>query len=189
MLTKYVSNLNIYWQILASGLGAAVTLPICGLLISAWGWESVFYITGIVGIAWSAMWFNLVFETPAEHPRITEYERYYIESQIAKQSRPNTKVIIVLCHHVDRWMDVMLFFKCIHTYLFFEFKQFLVENCLCEIRCIENNLSIDCNTNYIILCFLSAAKKCAVGKNLYVMACMGNYNYTWDQWLLLLNYC
>lgn len=85
--------MKMYWQILASGLGAAITLPVCGLLISTWGWESVFYITGIVGIAWSAMWFNFVFESPAEHPRITEYERYYIESQIAKQMKPSAKVI------------------------------------------------------------------------------------------------
>lgn len=79
---------------LASTLGAAITLPICGVLIAEWGWESVFYITGIVGIMWSVMWFNLVFETPADHPRISEFERHYIESQIAKQSSSGTKVII-----------------------------------------------------------------------------------------------
>lgn len=69
-----------------------MTLPICGVLISAWGWESVFYITGLVGILWSVMWFNLVFETPADHPRISEYERHHIEAQIAKQNSPGTKV-------------------------------------------------------------------------------------------------
>ncbi|XP_025424913.1 sialin-like [Sipha flava] len=83
--SKFMANM------MASTLGAAITLPICGILISAWGWESVFYITGIVGIAWCVMWFNLVFETPAEHPRISEYERNYIETQIAKQSSPGTK--------------------------------------------------------------------------------------------------
>jgi len=80
----------------ASTLGAALTLPVCGILISAWGWESAFYITGLVGLAWSALWFNLVFETPAVHPRISEYERHYIETEIAKQSKPGTKVIMSL---------------------------------------------------------------------------------------------
>jgi len=75
-------------------LGAAITLPICGLLISTCGWESVFYITGLIGIAWSVLWFNLVFETPADHPRISEYERNHIETQIAKQSSPGTKVML-----------------------------------------------------------------------------------------------
>ncbi|VVC33105.1 Major facilitator superfamily,Major facilitator superfamily domain [Cinara cedri] len=83
--SKFMANM------MASTLGAAFTLPICGILISAWGWESVFYITGLIGIAWSVMWFNLIFETPAEHPRISEYERNYIETQIAKQSSPGTK--------------------------------------------------------------------------------------------------
>lgn len=83
--SKFMANM------MASTLGAAMTLPICGILISAWGWESVFYITGLVGIVWSVLWFNLVFETPAEHPRISEYERHHIEEQIAKQSSPGTK--------------------------------------------------------------------------------------------------
>lgn len=80
----------------ASTLGAAITLPVSGLLISAWGWESVFYITGLVGVAWSILWFNLVFETPAQHPRISDYEKHYIESQIAKQSCSGSKVIYIV---------------------------------------------------------------------------------------------
>ncbi|CAH1715815.1 unnamed protein product [Aphis gossypii] len=83
--SKFMSNM------MASTLGAAITLPVCGILISAWGWESAFYITGLVGLAWSALWFNLVFETPAVHPRISEFERNYIETEIAKQSKPGTK--------------------------------------------------------------------------------------------------
>jgi ACS family sodium-dependent inorganic phosphate cotransporter len=83
--SKFMANM------MASTLGAAITLPICGLLISTCGWESVFYITGLIGIAWSVLWFNLVFETPADHPRISEYERNHIETQIAKQSSPGTK--------------------------------------------------------------------------------------------------
>jgi len=83
--SKFMSNM------MASTLGAAITLPVCGILISAWGWESAFYITGLVGLSWSILWFNLVFETPADHPRITEYEKHYIETEIAKQSKPGTK--------------------------------------------------------------------------------------------------
>lgn len=66
----------------ASALGAAITLPICGVLISYFGWESVFYVTGLVGLLWSILWFALVFETPASHPRITPEEREYIETSI-----------------------------------------------------------------------------------------------------------
>jgi len=46
----------------------------------------------LVGIAWSVMWFVLIFETPDEHPRITEHERNYIRAQMANQSNPHIKV-------------------------------------------------------------------------------------------------
>ncbi|XP_050535846.1 sialin [Daktulosphaira vitifoliae] len=78
--SKFMANM------MASSLGAAITLPVCGFLISTLGWESVFYITGLVGIIWSILWFTLVFEKPSEHPRISEYEKHYIETQIATQS-------------------------------------------------------------------------------------------------------
>lgn len=38
--SKFMANM------MASALGAAVALPICGFLISYLGWESVFYVTG-----------------------------------------------------------------------------------------------------------------------------------------------
>lgn len=38
--SKFISNM------MASALGAAVTMPICGYLISWFGWPSVFYSTG-----------------------------------------------------------------------------------------------------------------------------------------------
>lgn len=38
--SKFMSNM------MASALGAAVTMPICGYFIAWFGWESVFYLTG-----------------------------------------------------------------------------------------------------------------------------------------------
>jgi ACS family sodium-dependent inorganic phosphate cotransporter len=57
-------------------------MPVCGFLIASLGWESVFYVTGVVGLIWSIAWFFVVYDSPAEHPRITEEERHYIESAI-----------------------------------------------------------------------------------------------------------
>lgn len=42
---KYL-NIYIQFHSIASSLGAAVTMPICGYLISSSGWECVFYATG-----------------------------------------------------------------------------------------------------------------------------------------------
>lgn len=40
--SKFMSNM------MASALGAAVTMPICGYFIAWFGWESVFYLTGLI---------------------------------------------------------------------------------------------------------------------------------------------
>ncbi|KAE8736719.1 hypothetical protein FOCC_FOCC017826, partial [Frankliniella occidentalis] len=43
------------YLVAASSLGAAVTMPICGQLLATWGWESTFYVTGGIGLAWSLL--------------------------------------------------------------------------------------------------------------------------------------
>ncbi|VVC38796.1 Major facilitator superfamily,Major facilitator superfamily domain [Cinara cedri] len=77
---KFIANM------MATNLGAGFTILACGFIIPILQWKSVFYISGLVGVVWSVFWFCLIFETPAQHPRITESERDYIESQIAEQS-------------------------------------------------------------------------------------------------------
>ncbi|SPP79148.1 sialin [Drosophila guanche] len=74
--SKFMSNM------MASSLGAAITMPVCGYLISVAGWASVFYLTGAVGLVWSLCWFTFVYETPATHPHITVEERREIEDAI-----------------------------------------------------------------------------------------------------------
>ncbi|XP_076756009.1 putative inorganic phosphate cotransporter [Xylocopa sonorina] len=78
--SKFVSNM------MASSLGAAVTMPLSGFLIASLGWESVFYVTGTIGLVWSLAWFLLVFDSPAQHPRISIEERRYIENSIGSTS-------------------------------------------------------------------------------------------------------
>ncbi|XP_065356604.1 sialin [Calliphora vicina] len=74
--SRFMSNM------MASSLGAAITMPVCGYLISVSGWASVFYLTGAVGLLWSICWFTFVYETPATHPRISAEERREIEEAI-----------------------------------------------------------------------------------------------------------
>lgn len=76
--SKFMSNM------MASSLGAAITMPVCGFLIASVGWESVFYVTGVVGLVWSIVWFFVVFDSPAQHPRISQEERRYIEGAIGE---------------------------------------------------------------------------------------------------------
>ncbi|KAL4705818.1 hypothetical protein ACJJTC_006538 [Scirpophaga incertulas] len=66
----------------ASSLGAAITMPICGFLIAHFGWESAFYFTGIIGVMWSVAWFGVVYDSPAQHPRISAAERMHLAAAL-----------------------------------------------------------------------------------------------------------
>ena len=55
-------------------------------------------ILGTVGIVWYMAWLLLIFNTPADHPRISPKEQYYIETAIkeemqSKQDEISAKVI------------------------------------------------------------------------------------------------
>ena len=54
---------------------------------------------GVAGIVWYAAWLILIFNTPADHPRISPKEQYYIETSIkeemqSKQSDTSAKVTV-----------------------------------------------------------------------------------------------
>ncbi|EDW85863.1 uncharacterized protein Dwil_GK23292 [Drosophila willistoni] len=67
---------------LGSSVGVALFYPIFGYIIDLIGWESVYYVSGVVGTFWFISWQFLVFDSPAEHPRIDESERRYIEKSL-----------------------------------------------------------------------------------------------------------
>ena len=46
-------------------LGTIVALPIGGLLCQYVSWDSVFYVFGVLGIVWFALWMYLVSNSPA----------------------------------------------------------------------------------------------------------------------------
>ncbi|VVC32474.1 Major facilitator superfamily,Major facilitator superfamily domain [Cinara cedri] len=67
---------------LGSSFGTAMTYMVCGYLIESLGWESVFYITGLIGLLWHGLWTYLIYDTPGIHPTISEKERKYIEDSL-----------------------------------------------------------------------------------------------------------
>jgi MFS family permease len=55
-------------------LGAAVAPAVVVYLIALSGWRTVFYVFGLVGIAWAIGWYASYRNTPAEHPRVDAAE-------------------------------------------------------------------------------------------------------------------
>ncbi|MBK6492003.1 MAG: ACS family MFS transporter [Sphingomonadales bacterium] len=56
-------------------LGTIFALSTSGWLVTHYGWHSVFYAFGALGLAFSLVWFWLVRARPSAHPHITEEER------------------------------------------------------------------------------------------------------------------
>jgi len=65
-----------------SSVGAAITYPLCGFLINWFDWPSVYHVTGVVGVIWFIAWWLLVYDSPSQHPRISEKEKNYILNKL-----------------------------------------------------------------------------------------------------------
>ncbi|XP_044581594.1 sialin-like isoform X1 [Cotesia glomerata] len=63
---------------MGSSIGAAITYPLCALIINLFNWEAAFYITSLLAIIWYCFWYFLVFDSPNIHPRISQAEQKYI---------------------------------------------------------------------------------------------------------------
>ena len=62
-----------------SSAGAAVAAPLVSFITIAWGWQSAFVVTGLIGFIWVYCWWKYYY-TPQTHPRISKEELQYIES-------------------------------------------------------------------------------------------------------------
>lgn len=59
-------------------MGTVIGLAASGALVAQFGWQSVFYVFGAVGIVLAALWFMVVRDSPAQHPGVSEAERQHI---------------------------------------------------------------------------------------------------------------
>ena len=64
----------------AAILGTLFALLVTGWMVALFGWPSVFYWFGALGLIYAVFWFTRVFETPEDHPRISSEERELLAS-------------------------------------------------------------------------------------------------------------
>lgn len=76
-----------------SSVGAALTYAVGGYLITMFGWESIFYVSGGLGLIWIICWISFVYDSPAEHPTISEREKIYIENCIGDTVQTRSKPV------------------------------------------------------------------------------------------------
>ncbi|KAJ8665113.1 hypothetical protein QAD02_006775 [Eretmocerus hayati] len=71
------------WTMQGGPFGTFVTLTLCGLIIHYWkSWELAYYVTSGLMLIFYVLWVYLIYDTPDEHPTITEKEKNYIKEQI-----------------------------------------------------------------------------------------------------------
>ena len=76
-------------------LGTAITILASGPLAGwhwAGGWQAIFYVTGGVGVIWYMCWLFFIYDTPAQHPRISARERLYIDTYFKPHATPADSV-------------------------------------------------------------------------------------------------
>src|SRR5262245_7970453 len=73
---------------LGSRLGGAVTPPLVVLIMSWAGWRVSFWIFGLLGVAWSAIWWQWFRDDPSEHPSVNAAELAIITAGTGVGGRP-----------------------------------------------------------------------------------------------------
>ena len=74
------------------------------------------YCIGIVGIIWFVAWLFLVFNTPADHPRISPEEHHYIESSIDSElllQESVKEVCMYVCGYLLQQIVVRVLCACV----------------------------------------------------------------------------
>ena len=56
-------------------IGAPGGLMLSGVLVENFGWQSAFYVFGLLGLVWAVYWLMTSHETPESHPRISDEEK------------------------------------------------------------------------------------------------------------------
>ncbi|CAG0917729.1 unnamed protein product [Notodromas monacha] len=68
-------------------VGTIGTLAPAGILMSAWGWEAMFYFFGLITFIWFVLWMVLVDDTPSQHWLISSQEKEYILNSLSKERK------------------------------------------------------------------------------------------------------
>lgn len=62
-----------------ANIGAILTPLTVPFIVTKWGWQWAFIITGLLGFVWLIFWF-ILYEVPRKHKKISEEELLFIES-------------------------------------------------------------------------------------------------------------
>ncbi|CAF1364609.1 unnamed protein product [Rotaria sordida] len=77
-----------------ANVGIIITAPLVSIMIAEHflgGWPSAFYVFGVISCLWFFGWCIFGFNSPDQHPRISEKERIFLKQHIKTHIRQNRK--------------------------------------------------------------------------------------------------
>lgn len=99
-----------------SYFGTVISMPVCAYLAKAFGWESIFYVSGTCAIIWFICWWIIIAESPSQDSSISKQELHYIKQSLGEQSqngnikhpwrdilRSSAVWAIVVAHFSENW--------------------------------------------------------------------------------------
>lgn len=100
-------------------LGTLFALMTTGVMVKHYGWPTVFYVFGLVGLVWCVVWLKLAYDRPADHPNLTPAERTLLRA-VAPDEHPKEPVpwgkllrssavwALIINHLCSNWVLYML---------------------------------------------------------------------------------
>lgn len=104
-----------------TAVGMVVAPPMIALVLGAWDWRFVFFLTAVLGLAWT-LWWHRDYFPPERHPRLGDVERGEIHSVLGTDSAAQEQVPwLQLLDHRETWGVVMAKFLSDAAWYFYLF--------------------------------------------------------------------
>jgi sugar phosphate permease len=95
----------------ASRVGAALTPALVVLLMIRFGWRMPFFVFGVIGLVWAAVWYWYYRDTPAQHRHCNAAERRLIENAVGiRQSGTRVVPWRSILRSPSLWMLSLMYF-------------------------------------------------------------------------------
>lgn len=86
-----------------SFVGTVFAMPVSGLMAEYLGWASIFYVFGVVGLLWFAVWWYIVTDNPEDDPHISKAELEYIKKSLGNVKRKVRDRKWFICKWIHDW--------------------------------------------------------------------------------------
>lgn len=84
------------FTMLGGNFGTVATWSAFGPMIESLDWKCGFYISGMISMIFAVVWFNVVSDSPSNHPNISKDELEYIQSSMESLSKCNDQKLPII---------------------------------------------------------------------------------------------